>query len=113
MRVIDGPAQESTPKALLTPYPAEEMTCWLVSYQSWKREEQRPELDRAGGARRLMSGLRFLKSTFFTSRLAVAEAAPHSAFAWGDEGHQIIALIAVSRKETKITVLSARPAWQG
>jgi hypothetical protein len=41
-----------------------------------------------------MSAWRFLKRIFFASVLAVAAAAPHSAFAWGDEGHQIIALIA-------------------
>jgi putative SOS response-associated peptidase YedK len=44
MRVIEGPAQESTPKALLTPYPAEEMTCWLVSTRVGNVKNNDPSL---------------------------------------------------------------------
>lgn len=64
-------------------------------HPSWKRQEQRPELDRAGGDRRVMAMWRFPKrvlSAFVF--LALAVMVPCPAFAWGDEGHEIIALIA-------------------
>ena len=34
-------------RALLAPFPAEEMTCWPVSHARRQRQEQRPEPDRA------------------------------------------------------------------
>src|SRR5689334_10797201 len=62
-------------------------------HPSWKRQEQWSELDRANGAVMAMSRFpkRILSACVF---LAVALTVPHPAFAWGDEGHRIIALIA-------------------
>jgi hypothetical protein len=43
----------------------------------------------------MMLGWRFPKESLFACILLVATAAvPHPALAWGDEGHEIIALVA-------------------
>ena len=61
---------------------------------SRQRQERRPEPYRAGDPR-IMLGWRSATGLVLTCALqAVGLEAPHPAFAWGVEGHEIIALIA-------------------
>jgi hypothetical protein len=66
--VVSTPNIAPSLKALLAPYPSEEMVAWLVSPRVGQRQEQRPEPDRAD--RSAMSFHRRLAAVFVLLALA-------------------------------------------
>ena len=91
----EEPADPRRLKALLAPYPSEGTTCCRVSPRVGDVENNDASLVEPIGVQSMMPGWQSPKLLLLVwFLLTVALTDPLPAFAWGDEGHRVIALIA-------------------